>query len=213
MLTFADPQTSFIANSPEVNSQTEADYLLSDELHRAKNIKTSNLKALLNAFSLELTRVEEKLQELVDEFYPPDTTNLIVEWERTLGIPDDCFKVEGVDLEMRRKQVVAKLALMNLTTTQDFIDLAAFFDVAVTITSGSEIESVFPLTFPTQFFLNEKGAKFTMVVTFVNIEQPNNIFPLTFPFIFDVQTPVDLIICLFNKLKPAPVRVVARFKP
>lgn len=213
MLTFADKQTAFIANTPSVNAQTEADYLLSDNLHRAKNIRLSNFRTLLESFSHEFTRVEAKLQELVDEYYPPDTSNLIEEWERALGIPDGCFKVENVTLEFRRKQVIAKLALMNLTTTPDFVELAAFFGVQIIIKNGSENGTTFPFEFPSMFFLNDKDAKFTMIVVFLNIPQPTNLFPFTFPASFEEKTLEDFILCLFEQLAPAPVRVEATFKP
>lgn len=212
MLTFADKQTSFIANSPEVNTQTEADYLLSDELHRGKNIDNSNFRKLLSSFSHEFTRVEEKIQEFVDEYYPPDTSNLIVQWEKALGIPDSCFKVENRTLEFRRKQVIAKLALMNLTTADDFVALAEFFGVRVKIFNGATFANFFPFTFPMEFFLDAKSAKFTMIVLFVDIIRPSNIFPLTFPITFEEDSLAQFIICLFNRLKPAPVRIEAKFK-
>lgn len=212
MSTFADQQTSFIANSAEVNAQTLADYLLDDEMHRAKNIKGSNFRKLIDSFSHEFTRVEQKLQELVDEYYPPDTFNLISEWERTLRIPDDCFKVEGKTIEFRRKQVIAKLALMNLTTANDFVALADFFGVRIEIVNGDTIENVFPLTFPSEFFLNEKGAKFTMIVKFLDITEPINVFPAIFPITFEEDRLDDFILCMFEKLKPAPVRIEAEYK-
>lgn len=213
MLENAPEQTSFIANSVKQNAQSLADYVLDDQLHAAKNIKGSVFNRYLNALAQEITRGEEKLQELVDEYYPATTTNLIEEWEHALGIPDTCFKVNvNTTIEFRRKQVVAKMALMNLTTTVDFIGLAKFFGVNVTITNGKDQDNTFPMTFPFTFFQNTKEAFFTMIVTFVDIESPSNVFPLTFPINFEDETLTDLIICLFNKLKPAPVKIIARFK-
>ena len=127
MLTLAKPQTSFIANTPEQNAQTLADYLLDDILHQAKNIKNKNFRRFLEALAEEVTREEEKLEELVNQYYPAVTTELITEWERAVAIPDECFtNPEKKDIEFRRLSVIAKLAKMNLTTPQDFIDLAGF---------------------------------------------------------------------------------------
>lgn len=206
---FVDEQKIFVENSLEDNTQSLADYLPSGEFFRAKNIKTSNFRSLLEALAYEFGRAEAKLKELVDEYYIPETYNLIEEWERALGIPDTCFKVANTSIEMRRKQCVAKLALMNLTTTQDFIDLAAFFGYVITITNGEASESYFPYTFPLTFNTSSKTAKFTMIVTFHGLS-PTDGFPYTFPFVFE-EDPSNMIICLFNKLKPAPVIIKVRY--
>lgn len=212
MITFAPPQKSFIANTPEANTQSLANYLLTDDLHKAKNISGSNMRKVLESFSFEITRAEQKLEELVNQYYPEDTINLIEEWERALSIPDECFKVrDSTTIEFRRKQVIAKLALMNLTTTQDFIDLAEFFDVTVRITSAEALAQVFPYTFPFEFPVGGSEALFIMVVQFIGIPEPQNLFPLTFPAKFDEDALVNLILCLFEKLKPAPVMIVSEF--
>lgn len=207
-----DKQTTFVANSAETNAQTLADYLPGGKLFAAKNILESNLRKLLQAFSYELTRAEQKLEELVDEYYFPTTHNLIDYWEEIVGIPDECFSVEGKTIEERRKQVIAKFALMNLTTDIDFIELAAYFDTNIEILNGFDFGSFFPLVFPFFFFANEKEAKFSMVVKFLDIDRPQNTFPLTFPFTFDPPNDADFIICLFEKLKPANVKILRRYR-
>jgi len=212
MVGFVAPQTTFIANSSETNTQTLADYLPGGFLFQAKNIEGSNLRNLLSAFSQELTRVEQKLQEIADEHYVADTFNLLAEWERFVGIPDECFKVENQTVEFRRKQVIAKLALMNVTTNSDFVVLAAFFDVNIEILSEEFITTAFPYTFPLQLACTLKSCKFTMVVNFLDIEKPSNIFPLTFPVVFEGDNLVDFILCIFEKIKPANVAIKGKFK-
>lgn len=210
MVEFVDKQTSFVANSVPVNTQTMADYLPSDPLFLGKN-EDSNIRALLAAFSQELTRAEAKVQELADEEYPADTSNLIQQWERFVGIPDACFTIEGQTLEFRRMQVVAKLALMNATTTDDFVALADFFGILVEITSEVEIFEVFPYVFPFVFPSTIKEGKFTMVVTFPEIPPPSDVFPLLFPFTFSEGSIADFIICMFERIKPANVMIKVVF--
>jgi len=207
---FVDPQTDFIVNSLEVNTQSLANYLPNGDYFRAKNIDNSNLRELLKAFSYEFGRVEAKLKELEDEEYIPDTFNLIEEWERSLGIPDECFSPEGQTIEMRRKYVIAKYALMNLTSTPDFIALADFFDIRIEILNGIVHSNFFPFTLPIYFFGTIKEAKFTMIVHFLDLDRPSNVFPLTFPITFS-DAP-NLILCLFERLKPAPVKILARYR-
>ena len=203
-------QTIFVPNSLEQNTQSLADYLPGGDYFRAKNINGSNFRRLLTAFAYEIGRTEAKIQELANEFYIPDTFNLIESWERFLGIPDKCFSIKNKTIEERRKQVIAKIALMNLTTTQDFIDLAAFFGVRVEIYSGTAVGGTFPYTFPMTFPSSGKIAKFTMIVKFLDIPEPPS-FPITFPYTFP-ETPADFIICLFEQLKPAPVTIVVKYK-
>lgn len=207
---FVDQQTDFIVNSLEINTQSLANYLPNGEYFRAKNIDNSNLRKLLKALSYEFGRVEAKLKELEDEEYIPYTFNLIEQWERSLGIPDECFNPEGQTIELRRKYVIAKYALMNLTSTPDFIALADFFGIRIEIFNGITHSDYFPFTFSIYFFDGIKSTKFTMFVHFLDIYRPSNIFPLTFPITF-TDAP-NLILCLFEKLKPAPVKIIAIYK-
>jgi uncharacterized protein YmfQ (DUF2313 family) len=210
-MTTVDKQQVFIENSIEVNTESLANYLPGGELFRAKRIEGSTLRTLLRSISLELGRLEAKLQELADEYYIEDTVNLLEEWENAVGIPDDCFKTDNQTIEWRRKQVIAKLALMNVTTPQDFVDLAAFFDIRVQILSGHEFFEGFPFTFPMTFYNSAKEARFTMIVYFPDIPSPANTFPMTFPILFAVD-PTDFIMCMFEKIKPAPVVLARRYQ-
>ena len=207
-----DKQKVFIANSEAQNTQSLANFLPNGKLFQAKNEDGSNFRKMLSVFAREIIRKENTLQHIADEYYPFTTTDLIEEWELALGIPDECFSQEGISLDQRRKQVVAKLALMEETVTKDdFIALAAFFGFRITITTGYDA-SVFPLILP--FLLggdDNKTLLFTMVVTFRDHPVPPG-FPLTLPFILGgVADETNLIKCLFNKLKPANVNIIYRY--
>jgi len=136
------------------------------------------------------------------------THEFITDWEKSLGIPDECFDPHNKTLDERRQYAIAKLARMNLTNRQDFIDLAAYFDINVTIDSGSQYKNVFPLKFPIIF--GSKAAKFTMIVTFIDINKPENVFPMTWPFKFGTAQ-TAFIQCLFLKLRPANVQIIWRY--
>ena len=184
MVEFLPPQQVFITNTVDENTQSLADYLPNDEFHRAKNIDNSNFRNLLHSLANEFSRMENKIQELADEHYLPQTFNLIDEWERELGIPDQCFSPLGKTIEERRQYAIAKFALMNLTTTVDFIALADFFGITVEILNGIEHSNFFPMTFPIYFFGSIKEAKFTMIVYLPDLDRPTSVFPLTFPVTF-----------------------------
>jgi uncharacterized protein YmfQ (DUF2313 family) len=200
-------QAEFVPFSDELNTQSKADNLPNGELFRAKNIPETNFRRLLYALALEIGRTETKIEELADDYYIWTTTNLLTFWERTVGIPDGCFKIKNVSVEQRRKNVIAKLALMNVITEEDFVNLAAFFGITIEIESGIENHGgVFPVTFPMIFTDTFKEARFTMVVKFLNEETPN-VFPYTFPMTF-IDDPTEFMRCIIKHLKPAYCRVV-----
>lgn len=194
-------KTDFKPNSIDKNTQVLANYLPSGELYRAKNIEDSNLRKMLKALSYEYTRLQEKINELVEEHYLPTTVNLLDLWEKALGIPDECFS-NMVSIEQRQLQIVAKLAKMNLTTEQDWIDLAALF--------GYEIKIEY-VTYPSDYASSWKEAKFSMIVRFINFDDPqSNVFPCKFPILFDGQS--NMLVCLFEKCKAADTKVIYLYR-
>ena len=196
---------NFTPNTIEENTQALADLLPQGVAWEAKNLEEANMYKLLRALSKEFKRVQSKINEFVTEHDPETTTNLIEEWEAAVGIPDDCFK-NNVSLDLRRKQVVAKLAKMNVQTANDFIDLAAYFGYNVIIKDISE-GSYFPLTLP--FTLGGDSSN-RMYVKFVDLDKPNNVFPLTLPFTLGGDG--NIIVCIFNKLKPATIQIVFSYR-
>lgn len=209
-LKIIEQQKSFITLNLEKNLQAISDYLLSCELYRAKNTEGSKTRALLAGLANEVIRFENQIQLLADDYYIWTCTSLIEAWEKAVGIPDDCLS-QNVDIETRRKQVIAKLALMNIQTRQDFIDLAAFFGFEITIENGS-LYSTFPLQFPILFTGTSKEAYFTMIITFIDVPPPPELFPLKFPIKFGGSDPTAFLRCLFGKLKPAQCMIVYRYQ-
>lgn len=195
------PQDKFLALSLETNTNALASYLPGGELYRAKNIKNSNFRNYLSGIAIELIRVESKIKELADDYYIWTTEDLIGEWESAVGIPDSCYSNDG-DLDLRRKQVIAKLALSNTQTRQDWICFAAFFGYTINIYSG-EIFGGFPARFPVLLAQNEKEARFTIVVEFIGLIPPaNSVFPGEFPMLLGGDE-TSFLRCVFTKMKPA----------
>lgn len=207
--TVVPKQQEFVPLSDEDNTQTLADNLPDGELYRAKNMPESTFRELLYALALEIGRIEGLIETIADDYYIWTTSALIESWERAVGIPDSCFKItEDTPIEQRRKNVIAKFALMNIITRDDFVLLAAFFGFNIAITGGYNEPNgnVFPLTFPIVFSNSIKEAKFTMIVKFLDKVSPN-VFPFTFPITFgDDET--AFLRCVFRKLKPAYCRIV-----
>lgn len=197
----------FTPNTVEENTQALADLLPKGTAWEAKNIENSNMRKLLMAMSKEFRRVQDKINEFATEHRPETTTNLIEEWEAAVGIPDECFS-NKVSIDLRRKQVVAKLAKMNVQTAKDFIELAAYFGYNVTI-KNAEDGSVIPLVLP--FTLGEIDYLInTMIVKFIDLDSPENVLPATLPFTLGKDS--NIITCIFNKLKPATIEIIFTYR-
>jgi hypothetical protein len=168
----------------------------------------SNFGKLMRAFAVEFGRNQEILNELAVQHNITNTVNLLEEWESALGIPDDCFSnALPTTIEDRQRQCVAKFAKMNIAIYDDWIALAKWFNYDISISYGSS-ELGFPLTLP--FTLGtSKEAKFTIYINFLYLPKPSNVFPLTLPF--TLGSPANIMVCLFNELKPANVRIIYRY--
>lgn len=183
-----------------------AQYLRDDRLHHAKNKDGSVLRKILLGLASEWLNFRSKLNDVVSEYNPNNTTDLIEEWEAFVGIPDSCISVAST-LEQRRLNILLKLAGINVSTAKQFKNVAAILGYSIEVSNGVDT-STFPLTLPF-LLLSEAAAPFTIVITLPASLKPVG-FPMTFPFTLSAQQP-ELLNCLFNKLKPANTELFFRY--
>ncbi len=181
-----------------------ASYLPGGRLFRKASVADSNFRNLLLGLAGEMTAVDDAIQRYYDQYKPDATTEYLAEWERALGIPDDCFSGTGPVAD-RRRDILAKLAALGVQTAKDFVDLAALFGVTATI-RGGRASGVFDMyAFPIMFYDSPKAARFTMIVT---LSGPiGSVFTSTFPLQFGSDI-MGVIECLFTHLKPANVNII-----
>jgi len=74
-----------------------------------KNIKGQSLNELLDAATIEFARVDDRGIQLIDELDPNKTVEMIEDWERLLGLPDECDNVEDPTLQERRSRITQVL--------------------------------------------------------------------------------------------------------
>jgi uncharacterized protein YmfQ (DUF2313 family) len=187
-------------------TDTLAGYLPNDDLHALKNKDGSNIRKILVGLSTQWNRFRTDINNVYDEYDPNDTVDLITEWETMVGIPDECISNTGT-LEERRTNILLKLAGINVTTAKQFENIASILGYDVVVENGVDT-SVFPLTLPF-ILLSEATAPFVIVVT-LDASLETEGFPLTFPFTLSSGVP-DILLCLFNKLKPANTNVIFRY--
>ena len=84
----------------------------------------STLFALLLAEGDEFARVEDRATDLLAEANPITTDEMLADWERVCGLPDECFP--GADtVDARRRAVRAKLNARGGASPAYFVDLLA----------------------------------------------------------------------------------------
>lgn len=191
-------------DSLERCTQALADYLPNGRTFAAKNIFTSNLRSLLRGFAHEFCRARSYLGDMLREYNPLNTTLYLSEWEKALGIPDDCFPGNGPDLE-RRRDILAKLAASGIQTAQDIIDLAAIFGFTVTVVQQSVALPPYdvpftPTSLPSPFVIIVQG---TGLLT--------NLPPYDVPF--TPGSSASVLECLLRKLIPANCELILQNTP
>lgn len=175
----------------------------------AARLPSTTLRNMLLGLGYEILRTESTISTIVDEHHITDTTQLISEWEKALGIPDCCFGVAD-NIQDRRRNVLIKLS-MSIQTEQDLIDLAALLGFTVAFEQGANI-GIFPFNskFPITFFDRPQTARFTHYVTIYTLTFPN-IFPLDFQIIFG-DSFFNLMECLFRRLSPQNVNLIFTYE-
>jgi len=103
-----------------------------------RDAKTSITK-LLGALAAELSRVDGRAWQLVEEADPRTTAELFLDWERVAGLPDACAEAFGGEqtLIQRRAALIGRLTTLGGQSPAYFVGLAAALGYAITITEFS----------------------------------------------------------------------------
>lgn len=102
------------------------------------NDPDSTLHKLLNAMSIEFCRVDERGRQLINEVDPTTTNELLEDWERLLGLPDECDSTSEQSLQERRRRVIQVLTTRGGQNEQFYKDLAANFGFDVDVISAED---------------------------------------------------------------------------
>lgn len=98
------------------------------------------LTKMLAGLAQELSRVDARALQLVDEVDPRTTAELFSDWERVAGLPDACVIAFAGDqtAAQRRASLVGRLATLGGQSAAYYIALAASLGYTVTITEFLE---------------------------------------------------------------------------
>lgn len=93
----------------------------------------SVLSKTIDGIATELARVDERGDNIADEWDPRTTLELLTDWERVLGLPDGCTD-DSSSIALRRAAIIGRLVALGGQTPQYFIDLAAAMGYTITVT-------------------------------------------------------------------------------
>lgn len=92
----------------------------------------SNMIAALYGMSEEFARIDGRVDRLVEESHPGSALELLADWERVAGLPDNCLPVTG-SVNERQRRVLAKITSIGGQSRSYFIELAATLGVSIDI--------------------------------------------------------------------------------
>ena len=193
-------------NTPNEQANILAGYLRNDRLHQNKWVDGTNLRKLLIGLAEGFVEFNNNLNIFIAEGDIAKATSLLIEWEKTFGIPDGCLTNNGT-IEERRINLLIKLAGLQGTLIEQFeyvINLLGYSGIQI---KTGVSRGQFPVEFPIPFF-SEEGSPFIMYVILPIALKPAT-FPLPFPIPFN--NIVSLLQCIFDKLKPANVKIIYEF--
>jgi uncharacterized protein YmfQ (DUF2313 family) len=152
---------------------------------------------VLEGLSEEFARAHNRLNDLLVESDPRTTYELLTDWERAAGLPDECCG-SGATYEQRVTALINRILGAGTPTPQYFIDLAARAGYAITITLFDpftvESEVIDPLDPEEIVFVWQVNAP-EESVSYFSVES-------------DVDTALaswgnEILECIMNKAKPA----------
>lgn len=155
---------------------------------------------LLYCFAEEMTNWENNLLQLLIELVPGLSTWLLPDWERNLGLPDECSPLAPT---IAQRQVIAHAKYTvkySGQSIQFYMDLAAKYDSIITIDSN-------PGGIP---FRVDQSRVDTTPPDGINGSRLNSLGILhTWKVSIDSADPnKDILHCLFYKFKPAHTTLI-----
>jgi len=188
-----------------------ADHMPQGRAWDKKHFQGSNLNGLVRGLSSNFQSVQEKIFELVQEFDINNTVGFLDEWEKSVGIPDECI-FQFTTISERQQRVIQRLRktpIVTLAELQDYID-SFFPDDTITLSNGTALTS-FEYDFEVDF-LGDINDKFIIKA---DVETESNVFGSEFEYGFEFEFSggpnTFLLECLLRNVIPANVAILINF--
>lgn len=188
----------FTAPSVEVSASQLASNLPDGRCWEAKNLPGTNVYATISACGAEFREIQKQIETLAREFDIRLTDQLLPDWEKSCGLPEECIGPLS-SLEARRNAVIIRLRKIPFVTKEELEQLASSLTgLNVTVTPGSDVE-IFRLSFPIPFSVG--NSYFKLHITF---NDTIGGFPYSFPLPFFVGQD-KMVECVFRQIISATV--------
>jgi len=188
----------FMAPTVEAAASQLASNLPDGRCWEAKNLPGTNVYATVSACGAEFREIQKQIETLAREFDIRLTDQLLPDWEKSCGLPEECFG-KLASLEDRRKAVILRLRKIPFVTAAEYEALAfELTGLSITVVPGSEIE-IFPLSFPIPFAVGNSYFKL-----YILFNDTIGGFPYSFTFPF-LRGASNIIECIFRQIAPANV--------
>jgi hypothetical protein len=209
--------------SEQINYDLLLKHLPSGKLLEAVYNPDKNIGKLISALAIEFLKIQSFVEEYTVETYIRDTIDLLENWERSLGVPSECFPT--ADMTLTERRVVAELIFGKFQGVRDDEDIdpyrkfngvqtfADFERIAQLFGYSIEKESKninqFPAEFSLEFTENLNDLVHTLYIYIEEGATEDYYFPLEFPIQFSSGTS-KFLKRLFEIIAPANVQVVIR---
>lgn len=175
-----------------------------------------NLFKLITALANALNDASAALCRMVAELDPRTTTQMLVEWETAVSLPDACLPT-ATTLGQRRAWVMWRLTKKRWNTAQDWHDLAALFGLTIRITPGWLVQrpALYDAFYPKRYDLFPKLGRFRVYIDVLN--QKRRGYPYSGAAGPDDQYPIPYgaggtaysqFRCLIERVAPANVLII-----
>ena len=99
---------------------------------KALPIEDTVWQQLLGGMAIEFSRVHGRMDSLAGEILLQSTSELLDEWEQSVGLPGSCAPAAASDAE-RLERIIARLAEIGGQDPEYFIGIAARYGIEITI--------------------------------------------------------------------------------
>lgn len=172
-----------------------------------KNEADSNIRKLIKSLASGFRTIQQQIEELAAEFDINQSILLLPDWEKSVGLPDQCLG-SLTDLTKRRNEVILRLRKIPIVTLSEFQLLVdeLFPGQGITLYPGREY-----YTFEYEFsftFIGQVNERFILVV---EIPESGTGFEYEFEITFEGGIDTNLVICVLERIIPANVVLSVEF--
>lgn len=182
-------------------AQILSSYLRNDDIFQASRIEDTNQNKVLYSLAPSFIKFDDILNRVYEQYFINITSDLLEFWERAVGIPDSCIDTDYT-VEERRQNVLFKLAGINVSTAKEFENIAVVLGLENVRVLAGDTDGVSRFTFIFPFrLLSEEDLPFTILVDI--------------PTVYDAPEYIDkvnILKCIFTKIKPAQCVILFAFK-